>query len=270
MAANLMELARQQGLIQEQDSDDYKLESVELTSEEKEIAIHKALTAKRAQLNRQLYNERISRESRMPILTAEQLLKLILAKVQNEIPAFVLTPDQENIYTMLSQYFTKDIRFEERGYSQRKGILLSGSVGCGKTTIMRAFTRNPLASYIVKSVRQIASEYAQKEVGESALYRYSGAYYPLNMNNEFKCDVWGICFDDLGTEDIKRHFGNEANVMEQVLLNRYDQIASLPYRTHVTTNLDSESIGEFYGERVRSRMREMFNIIEVPGNDLRS
>ncbi len=52
-------------------------------------------------------------------------------------------------------------------------------------------------------------------------------------------------------------------------MNRYD-IGVMPFwYTHVTTNLSGDQIEENYGTRVRSRMREMFNMIILPGEDRR-
>lgn len=78
-----------------------------------------------------------------------------------------------------------------------------------------------------------------------------------------------FCFDDLGIEPIGRHYGKDCNVMGEILLSRYDHYKeTLPpprgsWRgiTHATTNLNAQELEERYGNRVRSRMREMFNLI---------
>lgn len=49
--------------------------------------------------------------------------------------------------------------------------------------------------------------------------------------------------------------------MAEVLLSRYDLFVSNKMLTHVTTNLNSEELEGIYGNRIRSRMREMFNLI---------
>jgi DNA replication protein DnaC len=73
----------------------------------------------------------------------------------------------------------------------------------------------------------------------------------------------GICFDDLGTEDTeKAHYGNRTNVMEKIILNRYDHCRNK--LTHFTTNLTAEQIKETYGLRVTDRLREMVNVLDFP------
>ncbi len=244
-------------------------ETIELTEQEKQEALQKALAIKQGRINEQRYLARIRQESTPPVLSAEQLLSAILAMASDMVDKFALTADQQEIYQMLAEYFTADKAFETRGdgFSLRKGLLLFGGVGCGKTTMMRLFSQNPRASYVTKSCRWIASQYADQ--GEEVIFHYSGQYFADMVVNVFRTKNWGICFDDLGTEEVKKHFGNSENVMEKIILNRYDRISEIPYRTHLTTNLSAEQIDELYGSRVRIRMREMFNTIHVTGTDMR-
>jgi hypothetical protein len=92
------------------------------------------------------------------------------------------------------------------------------------------------------------------------------------------------CFDDIGIEPTGKHFGVDSNVIGEILLSRYDlftrnlELASRSYRknpsakigkpivTHGTTNLNADEIEERYGNRVRSRMRELFNLIAFDKN----
>jgi hypothetical protein len=74
-------------------------------------------------------------------------------------------------------------------------------------------------------------------------------------NNNF------YCFDDLGVETTGRYFGKDCNVMGEILLSRYDLFLQRKIRTHATTNLNAQELEERYGNRVRSRMRQLFNLI---------
>jgi hypothetical protein len=49
--------------------------------------------------------------------------------------------------------------------------------------------------------------------------------------------------------------------MGEILLTRYDIFISQDMITHITTNLSASEIENAYGSRVRSRMREIFNLI---------
>ena len=69
------------------------------------------------------------------------------------------------------------------------------------------------------------------------------------------------CFDDLGAEQSLKYYGNECNVMGEILLSRYEYFVSNDMLTHITTNLSSPEIENTYGMRVRSRLRETMNLI---------
>ncbi len=109
---------------------------------------------------------------------------------------------------------------------------------------------SPGKQYQVKSVREISFEY-EKE-GVPTIVRYSKSPVNKHIPNIF-------CFDDLGIEQPQKYFGNECNVMAEILLSRYGTSVSKVIPTHVTTNLSATELESKYGNRLRSRMREMFN-----------
>jgi len=134
-----------------------------------------------------------------------------------------------------------------------KGILLTGPIGSGKTTIMHLlkFLALDEDKYIIKSSRDIALEY-QKE-GVDIIQRYG-----KKPNNLF--------IDDLGIENNSKFYGNECNTIAEILLQRYELLTHQNIITHATTNLNANELEELYGNRVRSRLRKMFNLISFPSN----
>jgi DNA replication protein DnaC len=145
-----------------------------------------------------------------------------------------------------------------------KGILLSGPIGCGKTSIMhliRPFT-NPLSDYKIKTCREISFEFAKN--GFDAINKYT-------LKQNYQSRLSGYCFDDLGAEQQIKHFGNDCNVMAEVLISRYEQFVENNSITHLTSNLSASEIELLYGNRLRSRMRNMFNLISfnINSNDKR-
>lgn len=170
-------------------------------------------------------------------------------------PGFVVIPDDYEIIYKLLVYFLNDISEAEKyNLSLRKGILLSGPVGCGKTSLMNIIKliQKTEERFIMKSCRDVSFEFIQD--GYSVIHKYS--------KQSFKNDIprtW--CFDDLGTESNLKYYGNDCNVMPEILLSRYDLFVSRHMLTHLTTNLSSSEIEELYGRRIRSRLREQFNLI---------
>lgn len=240
-------------------------DNVELTEQEIRELIEKATHEKRRKLKEQAYRESLLRPVSIPDFDASTYLKWCIARWEKLYQKKWITTDENKQITMqLACYFAQDETFEEKeGYSLKKGILLAGGVGVGKTTLMQLFGRNPLSSFIIVPCRNIANEYV--DYGNDMLDKYTSEYLP-SSDNPFQHNTFGLCFDDLGTETRKRNYGNELNVLEEIILTRYERRQTLQNKTHITTNLTGDSIGEMYGERVRSRMREMFNIIVFDGS----
>ena len=168
---------------------------------------------------------------------------------------FYIYPEDKDLLCKLLCYFLKDASAALRlGINLEKGILLTGPVGCGKTSIMHLmrFFEPAQNRFIVKSCRDISFEFIQE--GYEIIHRYSHRSF---QNHEPKT----YCFDDLGTENNLKFFGNECNVMAEILLSRYDLFVTRKLVTHLTTNLSASEIETFYGNRIRSRMRELFNLI---------
>ena len=70
----------------------------------------------------------------------------------------------------------------------------------------------------------------------------------------------------MGVEPIGRHYGKDCNVMGEILLSRHELFLKTKIKTHATTNLNAQELEDLYGNRVRSRMRELFNLIAFPEN----
>jgi DNA replication protein DnaC len=168
---------------------------------------------------------------------------------------FRIYQEDHDLIAKLLAYILKDEEIcMKNGISLKKGILLTGPVGCGKTTLMnllRLFQPGD-NRYIMKSCRDISFEFIQE--GYSVILKYGKQAF-----NQDKPKMY--CFDDLGTENNLKYYGNECNVMTEILLSRYDMFVSRQMITNITTNLNSSEIESLYGIRVRSRMREMFNLV---------
>lgn len=162
--------------------------------------------------------------------------------------------------TKLMAYFLKDeTKTNEFGIDLTKGILLSGPVGCGKTTLMTLmkYVAKQNNRFYLKTCRDISFEFIKE--GYEIIHRYSRGSY---SQTEYK----NYCFDDLGVEQNLKYYGNECNVMAEIILSRYDLFIARKVQTHLTTNLSASEIETAYGNRIRSRLRGMLNLIAFDKN----
>lgn len=168
---------------------------------------------------------------------------------------FRIYEEDKPIIRKLCSYFIKDkVNCKKYKIDIEKGILLSGPIGCGKTSLMKLLKhlvpfRRP---YEMIPCRNVIFSF--NHLGFKTVEDYG--------NSRF------YCFDDLGVEPTGRFYGKDLNVMGEVLLSRYElyQQTNKKIKTHATTNLNAEELEERYGNRVRSRMRELFNLVAFDKN----
>jgi DNA replication protein len=123
--------------------------------------------------------------------------------------------------------------------SSQRGLLLYGSLGNGKTTMLRTISR-----FIGSKANMVNAK---------GLYDY----FKLNERlPDFSNNV--LLIDDLGIEPVRcLIYGEEHHPLTDELLYRYNSNVT----TIVSTNLNFEEIRQRYGERVFDRMYEMFTPI---------
>jgi DNA replication protein DnaC len=169
------------------------------------------------------------------------------------------TPDNLPVIKALCFFLSRDDRFftdlkdgQGRPYDPLKGLLIRGASGTGKTHLVRCAEDNGLNPILTLSMIDITE--AVKSEGK------------FQINQQGKQIIY---LDDVGTEEASvKHFGTTnlwfKNFIETVYLR-----AKCYNHLIITTNLNFKSIEDQYGYRVASRMREMFNVIDLPGKDRR-
>ncbi|WP_282017720.1 ATP-binding protein [Salegentibacter mishustinae] len=161
---------------------------------------------------------------------------------------FQLYKKDEKLLFKLCNYIIADQeKCQKFDLDPTKGILLTGPVGCGKTSFLKLlrYLVPHQKEYQVIPCRNIA--FAFHHLGFKTIEDYGNSSY--------------LRFDDLGVEPAGRFYGQDCNVMGEILLSRYELFLSHKIRTHATTNLDSDELEERYGSRVKSRMRQLFNLV---------
>lgn len=237
-----------------------KIESVDCEAE-----LNKELILKQANSNK-VYDlwqkEQRKKEKELEELKKEELKKTWTAKHMFRFlqwtslnvygKKLLVTDNNKNLITALCFFLSNDSRFEtELGFSFTKGLLIRGTAGLGKTYIPKCLSTNELRPISVFSMIEISEE--AKDEGDYDLKFTPGIIY----------------IDDVGSEEpTVKHFGTTINwfksFIEKIYLN-----TTVFNKLIISTNINFAEIENRYGFRVRSRMKDMFNIIDVTGTDMR-
>jgi DNA replication protein DnaC len=221
---------------------------IDLELEETEEALRRAREEKHFRIERMKYLKRISKPMEYQKHTAEELFAML-----EQYGYKFANKSHETQVKAMCCYFAKDGK--RSPLDMKKGILLSGDIGNGKTSLMQFFKSNQLQPFRIEKMLEVTSDY--KISGEASMKSYSQNIKATP--NIYGLDTVGYCFDDIGTEEIPaRHYAETKNVFAEIILNRYE----LPHNsTHATTNKDVKELETIYGSRVYDRMKEMFNVI---------
>lgn len=170
---------------------------------------------------------------------------------------FTIEDGDKPVITRLLSYFLKDENVAAAEHIDlHKGLMVMGPVGCGKTSLMKVMS-NYCASKdrpVFRSCNQVIIDFNSK--GYDSIEQYTKGSFVY-----YSAAPRVYCFDDLGLEGTGYYYGCNANVMAEILLSRYNYFISRHMVTHVTTNLNSDELESIYGNRICSRMREMFNLV---------
>lgn len=124
--------------------------------------------------------------------------------------------------------------------SERRGLLLCGTLGNGKTTMMRA-------------IETLVGYKAMMVVAKDVYDDFRSAEAPRYFQDRL------LLIDDLGAEPERCNvFGVDYHPLSDVLLYRYRKNLT----TIVATNLTMDELKSRYGDRVYDRILEMFIAIE--------
>ena len=171
----------------------------------------------------------------------------------------ILEADHPVIYRLIAYFLNDAQAAHQLKVDLSKGILLVGPVGCGKTSLMNImkFLARTEQKFILKPCRDVSFEFIND--GYQIIHKYS-------KGQLYQADPRIYCFDDLGTENNLKYYGNECNVLAEIILSRYDIFISKKIPTHITSNLSATEIETHYGIRVRSRLRQLCNLIAFDNN----
>lgn len=149
--------------------------------------------------------------------------------------------------------------------SLKKGLLIIGDYGNGKTTMMKAFES------ALKPTNIIFKGFTANEI----VKMYEACENPTDKKEFDKKTLRGTrYFDDILTEREASNYG-KSNLFKDIFEERYNK----QLRTYITCNYKEGYVGDIqkgleqfgakYGGRVYDRLFEMFNVIQFTGNSFR-
>ena len=186
---------------------------------------------------------------------------MILAFYQAEIEYrhrdFVYNTEVNANIMQIAQILTSD--------NSKFGLLICGSIGIGKTTFLHAIQN------LINWLRDEGFFEQSDSIGMTIKPAKELAFIARNNYEKFMtiCKYPKIlAIDDMGVDESKvLDYGNQIGPIMDLLEIRYDY--QLP--TFITTNMNSDEIGDKYDLRIRDRLAEMvdqviFESIELEQN----
>jgi len=132
----------------------------------------------------------------------------------------------------------------------KTGLLILGNPGGGKTLIFKMVQRVTPVNYdnafVIVNCLDVVLQFNDNAVGHLVFNKWTKR---------------NVLFDDLGTEDKGKHFGETVEVFEKFIQFRYDLFQQTGIKTHFTTNLSSDQMNQRYGLRCMSRLNEMCTVV---------
>lgn len=186
--------------------------------------------------------------------TANRMFELMKWESENTYKKpFVVNQHNKVLIRTICFFLSRDERFRgDLSHDFQKGVLIRGIAGIGKTYVLKCVSCNSRNPVLVQSMLEIAEE----------------------VKNEGKFDIpMGgkkiLYLDDVGSEEAPvNYYGTKINWFKNFIETVYLKQTDFSNIIFSTNNSFAE-LQEKYGFRVVSRLKDMFNVVNVTGTDMR-
>ena len=185
---------------------------------------------------------------------AEELISVgskILQQTGKITEQFVIDETNKHIVSFMFNWFNN----VEFGYNRNAGIFISGTIGAGKSILMRAFLK-------------IVEKYTGFRIFDADCKNFNRQY--IEITEEEGIDYFKyrpMYFDDLGREGKQvKVYGTEISPVTDVLFQRYDTGAY----NFATSNYSISDLKKMYGSAIADRLNSMFNVFEMKNKSRRN
>lgn len=200
-----------------------------------------------------LNNQKKPERFKIRDLDVETVTKMLYLCYQKEVGnrriAFNGDKDTKDKIEKTAKWITGDYKV---------GLMVYGSVGNGKTTLLRSI--NLMLKSMYSPDRGWDEKLSIEYVTAIEIFNITKSDDQYRYKRIKDCDV--LFIDDLGVEPITaKVWGNEISPITDIIYHRYDEQLC----TIITSNLSDEALKERYGLRMADRMAEMFDSINSSG-----
>jgi DNA replication protein DnaC len=188
--------------------------------------------------------------------------------LKSKVDNYSIDASNKDVLNILFHYFTGNQLFcLENNIDLNKGILLCGGVGTGKSIIMQAFRDYTCEINRVNGFQYHTAIDIIDNVNISGVNYLEKFNHNIcaNMPNPITCYI-----DDIASKnEIVKNYGTEISVIEQLISIRYNIFSRYRKLTHFSSNIYPANLKDYYDLRIIDRLKEMCNIISLPGTSRR-
>ncbi len=228
----------------------------------------------------------------MRAVTRNSIIQLDADKADEYVYLPYSGNDTDLILTLFAKYISlkyPDHRFEDiekpiirtlaeiaTGTSQKRGVVISGPVGAGKTELLRFWMDFRMRVLAPKGVTSGIKNYAEitrirtpeLTVFSSREIRTRFLEFGYSFFENLNGDI--LFVDDMGLGAMANYFGDKVNAVEELIYSWYERSKHCPgIEFYATTNMLRKDVKESFNLRAYSRLWEMIDWVTYAGEDRR-
>lgn len=239
----------------------HEVDQVELTPEESEKALHVANKSKAFRIHTESLKAENRHRARME---AEEIrakwnyahfFRVMKDEAYKQGIDLIFNEQTERLIKTICFKLAGDSRYEtEMGFRFDRGLIIRGEPGLGKTWVVSLVAANPVCSVQMVTMHEITRSVLDTGVFDGLKFASYDRVY----------------LDDVGTEGGEvMYFGTKINWFKTWFEEIYAKNKNAMHRIILSTNCSFTDFEKLYGFRVRDRMAEMFDVLDISGSSLR-
>ena len=179
----------------------------------------------------------------------KNLKEAFLEKAKDFVENYDIDDTNKDAIEVILKYFAG---INTKKYPLNKGLLIHGCIGSGKTITLKII-QQLVKNFSINNIRDVVADFN------------IGGFDAIDslVKNRTRA------FDDIGQENNGKFYANETNVVQELIIRRYERFQNSGQITHFTTNFGTkEHFIKRYGKRAFDRLTEMCSSVILGDNDI--